>query len=107
MSTDTQCTLRLVRGPGFADRLRRYKILLNGAQVATIPHDTVMDLQVPSGSLMIEARLDWGRSQPLTIEALAGRTIQIEVSNYWGAFLAFWGITFGFRTYLILKRLPA
>ena len=107
MSTGATCTLRIVRGSGYADRLRSYKIFINGAQVGTIARDTVLDLQVPSGPLTIEARLDWGRSQPLTIEATPDQRIEIEVSNHWGALLALWGITFGFRTYLTLKRLPA
>ena len=103
----TGCKLRLVRGSGYADRLRRYNIFINGVQAGTIAHDAVLDLEVPSGPLTIEARIDWCRSQPLTIEAMPDRRIDIEVSNHWGALLALWGVTFGFRTYLTLKRLPA
>jgi hypothetical protein len=107
MSTGATCTLRIVRGSGYADRLRSYKIFINGAQVGTIARDAVLDLEVPSGPLTIEARIDWGRSQPLTIEATPDQRIEIEVSNHWGTLLAIWAITFGFRTYLTLKRLPA
>ena len=106
MSTGTTCKLRLVRGSAFADALRRYKIFINGAKVGNIGRDDVLDLAVPSGPLTIEARIDWARSQPLTIEAMPDRRIDIEVSNHWGALLALWGVTFGYRTYLTLKRLP-
>jgi hypothetical protein len=99
--------LRLVRRSGYADWLRRYKIFINGAQVGTIGRNAVLDLEVPSGPFTIQARVDWGRSRPLTIEATPDRRIEIEVSNHWGALLALWGITFGSRTYLTLKRLPA
>ncbi len=47
--------------------LRRYKIFINGAQAGTIAHDSVLDLEVPGGHH--QARIDWCRSQPLTIEA--------------------------------------
>jgi hypothetical protein len=107
MSTGATCMLRLVRGSGYADSLRRYKIFINGAQVGTIARDAILDLEVPSGPLTIEARIDWGRSQPLTIEATPDQRIELEVLNHWGALRALWGITFGFRTYLTLKRLPA
>jgi hypothetical protein len=107
MSVGATCRLRLVRGSGYADRLRRYKIFIDGAQVGTIARDAVLDLEVPSGPHTIEARIDWGRSQPLTIEATPDQRIEIEVSNHWGALLALWAITFGFRSYLTLKRLPA
>jgi hypothetical protein len=105
MSAGAACRLRVVRGSGYADRFRRYKIFINGAQVGTIARNAVLDLAVPSGPLTIEARIDWARSQPLTIEATPDR--RIEVSNNWGALLGIWGVTFGFRTYLTLSRRPA
>ena len=101
------CMLRFVRRSGSADWLRRYKIFINGAEVGTIGRNSFLDLDVPCGPLTIEARIDWGRSQPLTIEATPDRRTEIEVSNNWGALLGLWGVTFGFRTYLTLKRLPA
>lgn len=106
MSTGASCRLRIVRGSGYADWLRQYKILINGVQLGAIGRDAALDLEVPCGPLTIEARLDWGRSQPLMIVATPDEKIEIEVANHWGALLALWGSTFGFRTYLILKRLP-
>ena len=99
MSTGATSRLRGVRGSGFADWFRRYKIFVNGAQVGTIARNAVLDLEVPSGPLTIESRIDW--------EATPDRRIEIEVSNHWSALLGIWGVTFGFRTYLILKRRPA
>jgi hypothetical protein len=107
MSTGAACMLRVVRGSGFADRFRRYKIFVNGAQVGAVARAAVLDLEVPSGPLTIEARIDWARSQPLTLDATPDRRTEVEVSNHWGALLGIWGVTFGFRTYLTLKRLPA
>ena len=71
--------------------------------VGSIARDSVLDLEVPSGSLTIEARIDWGRSRSLTIEAMPGKRFDIEVSNHWGALCALWAITFGYRSYLTLK----
>ena len=59
MSTGATCRVRIVRGSGYADGLRRYKIFVNGTQVGTIARDAVLDLEVPSGPLTIEARIDW------------------------------------------------
>jgi len=50
MSTGATCMLRLVRGSGYADRLRRYEIFINGAQVGTIARDAV--LEPPLASLV-------------------------------------------------------
>ena len=101
------CAIRIVRRSGYSDALRSYKILINGAAVGSIARNSVLDLAVPSGPLTIEARIDWVRSPPLAVEAVPGQKIEIEVSNYWGALLGLWGVTFGYRSYLMLKRLPA
>jgi hypothetical protein len=101
------CMLRIVRRSGYADWLRSYKILVNGTAVGSIARNSVLDLAVPCGPLTIEARVDWGRSPPLAVEAVPGREIEIEVANHWGALLSLWAVTFGYRSYLMLKQLPA
>jgi hypothetical protein len=107
MATGAPCMLRIVRRSGYADALRSYKIFINGAGVGSIARNSVLDLEIPSGPLTIEARVDWGRSRPLAIEAVPGKKTEIEVSNHWGALLSWWAITFGYRSYLMLKQLPA
>jgi hypothetical protein len=106
MPAGRTCILKVWRS-GYMDRLRSYKIFVNGTQVGTIARNTVLDIEIPSGLLTIEARIDWGRSRPLTIEATPDQKIEVEVSNHWGALLGLWAITFGFRSYLALKRLPS
>ena len=107
MPADTTCSLTIVRHSGYADFLRSYTISINGAEVGTIARNSVLDLRVPSGPVTIEARLDWGGSQPLTIQATSNRRIEVEVFNTWGAWLAIWGVTLGYRRYLTLRQLPA
>ncbi|HEX5213138.1 MAG TPA: hypothetical protein VFW22_15545 [Pseudolabrys sp.] len=105
MSSPDTCTLRFIRGTQFADRLRSYKIFVNGQQVGMLAHNSLFEVQAPSGPLTVQARIDWGKSKPLTVEAAAGRRIDIEVSNNWGALLALWAATFGAGSYLKLQLL--
>jgi hypothetical protein len=100
-------TLRLIRRAEYEDALRAYKIYVNGKQVGAIARDSVLDIEVPSDPFTLEARLDWGRSRPMRIEAAPEPKIEIEVSNNWGVWLAIWAATFGFRSYLKLTQLPA
>jgi hypothetical protein len=81
--------------------------LVNGTAVGSIARNSALYLEVPCGPFTIEARVDWGRSPALTIEAVPGRTMEIEVSNHWGTLLGLSGVTFGYRSYLMLKELPA
>jgi hypothetical protein len=106
MPADATCALRIVRHSGYADVLRSYKTFINGVHVGAIARNSVLDLQVPSGPVTIEARVDWGRSRPLTIEATPNQRIEVEVFNTWGALLAIWAVTFGYRSYLTLKQRP-
>ena len=104
MLANATCKLRIIRRSGHVDVLRSYKIIINGLEVGTIARNAVLDIEVTSGPLRIEARIDWGRSRPLLIEATPDQRIEIEVSNHWGALLAIWAITFGSRSYLALTK---
>jgi hypothetical protein len=105
MAQDDSCRIRIVRGSKFADYLRHYQILINGAVVGAVGSGGVLELEIPAGPLTIEAKVDWGRSRPLTIEAAPRQRIEIEVTNNWGALLSLWTITFGKNSYLKLTPL--
>lgn len=97
--------LKVIRGGGYTDVLRAYKIFVNDEQVGTLERDAVLNREVQSGPLKLEARLDWTRSQPLMVNAVPGETIEVEVSNRGGPLLSFWDAIFRSRNYLALKRL--
>ena len=103
MTDPNACELRVTRGHQFTDRLRDYKIFVNGSEVGTVSAGSELDVEVPSGPLAIEARIDWARSQPFNVDALPGDTIAVEVSNRWSPLTALWAITFGSRNYLTVK----
>lgn len=107
MPQPAMSTLRLTRSAQFADLLRSYKIFVNDREVGALARGSVLEVEVPSGPLTIQARIDWGRSEPLVVEAAPKQRIEIQVSNHWGAWLALWAVTFGARSYLELKQLPA
>jgi hypothetical protein len=107
MVDDNTSTIRLVRPALFVDALRSYRILINGKEAGKISHNSTLEISVPAGPVTIEARLDWTRSQPLTINAVPGQTLEIEVRNHWGASRALWAISLGRNTYLLLTPRPA
>ncbi len=99
-------TIRIIRLASTADRLRPYRILVNGVEVGTVRNHSIVDFAVPSGLLTIEARIDWGRSPPLQVEAPSGGRVNIAIANRWGALLSLWGMAFRYRRYLTLTLLP-
>jgi hypothetical protein len=96
--------VKFVRGGGCADALRVYKIFINDELVGTLDRNAVLNREVPSGQLKIEARIDWAKSQPLIVDVAPEQTIEIEVSNRWNPMLAVWGATFGSQNYFTLKK---
>jgi hypothetical protein len=103
MDQDGASRIRIVRLQQFADRLRSYQITLNGRDAGSLARNGVIEVTVPPGKATIEARIDWGRSRLLTIDARPGETVEIEVRNNWGPLLALWAATFGSGSYLTLR----
>jgi hypothetical protein len=100
------CKLRVLRpAGGYADRLRAYKIYVDDNLVGTISRNSVLEVEIPSGDHVMRATIDYGRSESLKITAALSEIIEIEVSNHWGTILSLWAITFGFGSYLSLRRL--
>ncbi|MGZ5875893.1 MAG: hypothetical protein ACXWKP_27775 [Bradyrhizobium sp.] len=102
MIEDNMCTLRLVRPSLYVDRFRSYKILLNGKKAGRIGNDRTLEIVAPAGSITIEAKMDWTRSQPLTINTMPRQTFELEVRNQWGAARRLWSISFGRNSYLLV-----
>jgi hypothetical protein len=96
--------LKIIRHGGYADRFRSYKIFVNDQHVGDVARNSVLDFEVPSGAVKVQARIDWGRSRPLDLNASPNQTIELEVSNHWGPLLGLWGATFGAGSYLLLKQ---
>lgn len=105
MTNIDACTVRLIRRDGYSDMLRSYRILINGKQAGTIGRNSVLEIQAPRGTITVEARVDWCRSEPLTIDAKSCQQIEIEVSNKRGLFGGLSAVTSGYRSYLKLELL--
>ncbi len=105
MADQNSCTIRFVRAQAYADMLRSYQIIIDGKNVGLLARNGTLEVKAPAGSHTLEASLDWGRSEPLTINAAPNQKIEIEVSNHWGALLSLWAITFGKNSYLKLRRI--
>jgi hypothetical protein len=106
MAQADACTIKIIRPSQYADMMRSYQIMLNGQKAGSIAKGGVLELAAPAGRMTIEARIDWGRSQPLMIDAKPGEAHEIEVRNHWGNALALWAITFGRNSYLELSLRP-
>ena len=97
-------TLRFKRHTPYADRIRDYRLFVDKEQVGTLANGATLELAVAPGDHLVEARIDWCRSAPLTLSLAEGEVTTIQVTNTYGALLSLWAITFGRSTYLKLTR---
>src|SRR5262245_26768413 len=104
---DNTCTIRFVRPSGYPDRIRSYKMLVNGVQVGKIANGETLEVTVAAGTAVIEATIDWAKARPLTISTVANQTVEIEVRNRRSALLGLWAVTFASNNYLSLTVRPA
>jgi len=103
----TESRLRIIRHSSVLDAIRPYVIYVNGNEVGGVAHDSIVEFNVPSGQLVVEARCDWAGSPPLTVEAAPHERIDIEVINQWRPLQAAWAATFRPNNYLTLRHLRA
>jgi hypothetical protein len=70
-------SLSRVQG-GWRDRLRRYRVMIDGEQVATIKHGEHLNLPVPPGQHTVYLQISWARSPRLEFNVAPGEIIALE-----------------------------
>ena len=99
--------LRFRRSSQLADSLRNYRLFVDGSLVGTIGPGSVIEVDVPSGSHEVIARIDWCSSNAVQVEARQGEVCELQVgSNVRGWRIPFgWVYAFFLRSrYLYLHR---
>ena len=98
-------TLTVHRDEGWADKLRKHRILLDGVEIGRLGERDELMHQVSEGRHVIEARIDWCGSQPLSFEAKAeGVVVTVKSAlRGWRVLLLLFYIIFNRRGYLTLE----
>lgn len=92
----------------WADFARSYRIIADGSEVGRIRAGGELQLEFSPGQHVLSARLDWTRSQDLSVVVEADKRIDLEVGSNakaWLLFAELYLVTFGFREYLYLRRM--
>lgn len=98
--------LEVIRPKRFHDKLRDYKLLVDGVKVATIKPNSSTRVTLPENSEYIQACIDWCSSPKLYIKDLTAK--QIYIGNTMPRrvlstlFLSLYYITFGRKQYLTI-----
>ena len=99
--------IRVTRTKSYADRLRAFRIVVDGVERARIKAGESIDIPVDAGKHTVVAKVDWCGSNPVNLTTEVNSTITLEcASNLQGSriFLAMFYITLFRDRYLTLTQ---
>jgi hypothetical protein len=98
-------TLTIRRDKGWADKIRRYHIYLDNVAIGQIGEGEEISQQISAGRHVVDARVDWCRSQSLHFEAQSEDTVVLVQSNLrrWRIFFTLFYVLFNRENYLTLE----
>jgi hypothetical protein len=100
-------TILLSRAPeGWRDLLRRYEVLIDGAQVGRIGRGETLRFDVAPGVHRLQLKIAWCSSAPMTVVAEAGKTASFFCAPGGGPSDALTSVTVGAGEYIALRQTP-
>lgn|SRR3989338_2972024 len=72
--------IRIKRDTGYADRLRAYKVVLDGNVIGEIRNGQQVEFDVESGKHMLNLKIDWCRSNIVEFE-IKQDSVQFECGS--------------------------
>ena len=86
--------IRVKRSTSYPDRIRAYRILVDGQEMAHLNADQSVELPVVSGMHTIVAKIDWCSSPTLNVAIRDGETVNFECGSNLRGFRLFLGIIY-------------
>jgi len=96
--------IKIKRGSGYKDRMRAYKIVLDGKVVGEIKNDQEIPLDTLTGVHQLYLKIDWCTSNKIDFNIKDGETINFECGNNTKFGLVILYVTFFRNQYLWLKK---
>jgi hypothetical protein len=92
--------LRIIRSAEFSNRIRSFRLYLDGTKIGDIANGEIKDFEITPGRHRLIAKIDWTTSNEIEFE-VAEQDVVFNVCGTNPA-LALYYITFGWRNYLKL-----
>jgi hypothetical protein len=99
--------LKIVRDSGYADRLRAYKVVVDGNTAGEIRNGETKEFPVSSGQHDLSLKIDWCGSKTIRFTIADGEMLTFDAkSNLRGprVLAALWYGLFGWRSWIVLSE---
>jgi len=70
--------LRVSRDGGFADRVRKYKVIVKGIEIGQIENGETKEFKVEPGKHEVYLKIDWCRSNKVQIEVKEEQVVELS-----------------------------
>jgi len=94
--------LERARG-GYADALRSYNVLLDGAAVGRVRRGQTLMLETEPGTHHVQLTIDWAKSQPVQVELLPDQEVRLRCRPKANALTGLYRATLGASDYIGLE----
>jgi len=78
---DGNTVIRVTRTKSYADRIRAYRVLVDGQEAARINAGQTVEIPVDAGAHSVVAKLDWCGSPTLHCDVHEGETVELECGS--------------------------
>lgn len=70
--------ITISRDSGYADRVRKYKVICNGEEVAKVGNGETIEFEVPPGEKEVYLKIDWCRSNKVAVSVPPGGEVHLQ-----------------------------
>lgn len=99
-------TISVSRDSGYADRLRDYRVLLDGAEIGRLGNGAAKTFEISSGQHQLMIKVDWGRSNIFAFDIGEGQSARDLSGSVWRAQQSTWAHSVGLGFSVCTMRMP-
>lgn len=99
-----EARIEIERARTLIDAARRYRVLLDGTECASLTTGETATFDVEPGTHTVQIAIDWGRSPTMTVDVPAGETERLVCRPRRNLLTSLYYATFGRDRYVALSR---
>lgn len=103
---DDSATIVLSRPKAYRDRIRAYKVKVDGERLGRIKHGSEESFEIAPGKHSVRCTIDWASSNTVEIDVAPGGTLPMVIQPNGGPLSAYWQGMIRPNTYLLLEPAP-
>ena len=98
-----EATLVVARPKAYMDKVRSYRIMLDGQEIGRIKDGSEESLTIPAGQHELQLKIDWAVSPTATFNVGEGEIVRFNCKPKGNPLTALYYASFGRKNYIMLE----